>query len=48
MLLVQWLQQRRWVAASALALLLAADGLALCGGVLLMATTGAIPGPGPN
>jgi hypothetical protein len=24
---------------------LAADGLALCGGVLLMVTTGAIPGP---
>jgi TM2 domain-containing membrane protein YozV len=44
-LLVQWLQQRRWIGAGALALLLAADGLALCGGVLLMVTTGAIPGP---
>lgn len=44
-LLVHWLQQRRWLRAGALALLLAADGLALCGSVLLMATTGAIPGP---
>jgi hypothetical protein len=39
------LQQQRWIGASALALLLAADGLALGGGVLLMTTTGAIPGP---
>lgn len=44
-LLVQWLQQRRWMGAGTLALLFVADGLALYGGVLLMATTGAIPGP---
>jgi hypothetical protein len=30
--------------AGALALLLVTDGLALCGGVLLMVTTGTIPG----
>lgn len=44
-LLVRRLWQRRWAGAGALALLLVADGLALCGGVLLMATTGAMPGP---
>ncbi len=43
--LVWRLRQRRWVWAGAMALLLAADGLALGGGVLLMATTGAMPGP---
>lgn len=44
-LLVRQLWQRRWVRACALALLVVADGLAMCGGWLLMATTGALPGP---
>ena len=45
MLLVQGLRQRRWVGAGILALLVVVDGLALGGGVVLMATTGALPGP---
>jgi TM2 domain-containing membrane protein YozV len=44
-LLVQRLWQRRWVGAGALALLLAADGLALGGGLLLMASLFVTPGP---
>ncbi|RZK24127.1 MAG: hypothetical protein EOO56_02630 [Hymenobacter sp.] len=44
-LLVRRLRQQQWVRAGALVLLLATDGLALGGGVLLMATTGAMPGP---
>ncbi len=45
-LLVRGLWQRRWVGAGALALLLVADGLALCGAELLMVLIGT--GPGPN
>ena len=44
-LLVQRLWQRRWVGAGAVALLVGADGVALCGGMLLMVTIGALPGP---
>ncbi|UOQ69375.1 hypothetical protein [Hymenobacter volaticus] len=44
-LLVRRLGQRRWVRAGALALLLATDGLALCGSVPLMASLGMAPGP---
>ncbi|SFQ79306.1 hypothetical protein [Hymenobacter arizonensis] len=42
-LLVQRLWQRRWVVASALAVLLLVDGLALCGGVLLTGVIGVTP-----
>lgn len=44
-LLVRLLWQRRWVGGGALALLLVADGLALCGGMLLMASLFMAPGP---
>lgn len=44
-LLVRRLWQRRWVGARALALLLVADGLAFCGGILLLGIFGMAPGP---
>jgi Ca2+/H+ antiporter len=44
-LLVRQLWRRRWVGAGALAVLALFDGLAWCGGWLLMATAGAVPGP---
>jgi len=44
-LFVQSLRQRRWVGAGALALLLVADGLALCGSFVLFASFGIASGP---
>ncbi|RSK38418.1 hypothetical protein [Hymenobacter perfusus] len=35
-LLLQWLWQRRWIGAGVLAVLLVADGMALCVGIMLM------------
>jgi TM2 domain-containing membrane protein YozV len=44
-LLRQGLRKRRWVEAGVLGLLLVIDGLAIGGGVVLLTTTGALPGP---